>query len=359
MRRVLSASTCAVLLSLGALPVFAQYDEDDTMRDHERQDARYYERYRDDDGKKDEAVDPTTAEIEEFLALADEAIRDRNYRADSSDLYRVQSDDPRFDTQAAVALLGAFRGYFETFWTDRTQLAPYEDRSRVFLFYSFYKFNKLLTGDWKFRQMRPQGHYREAFDVITLHTDAGDPAFMAGALVHEAAHQLVARRIFTEGGRPSIWLSEGLASYFGYTLLDATGTFRTGEVGSQSAILYRGVKVKPSRSSQMPKRLIRLVRDSLANDEEGDRGLLETLVGQTSADEFYGSRAPLNYGASWLLVHYLFHGDDGAHAEDFVRYLELEAGGGGGPDVFFRETGLSRATLDRDLAGYAKQLKVR
>ena len=47
------------------------------------------------------------------------------------------TDDPGLNPKAAVSLLDAFRDFFDEYWEGRTELAPYDKRSRVFLFYSF------------------------------------------------------------------------------------------------------------------------------------------------------------------------------------------------------------------------------
>ena len=134
--------------------------------------------------------------------------------------------------KAATALLVSFRTFFEGFWGDRIALQPYDETSRVFLFFSFHKFNKLLAGDWRFSEVRPEGHYRAAVDVVTVHTDAGDRRDAADALVHEAAHQQIDQRIYSRGHAASRWIAEGLASYFEHTLQDRDGVFHAGKIGA-------------------------------------------------------------------------------------------------------------------------------
>ena len=104
----------------------------------------------------------------EFFERAERLVRDKNYRSDSSSAYRVQSDDPRVDAKAAVALLDSFRAYFDSYWDGRIELDDYDELSRVFLFYSFHKFNQLLAVDFRFNELRPKGHYGWLFDAITL-----------------------------------------------------------------------------------------------------------------------------------------------------------------------------------------------
>ena len=81
-----------------------------------------------------------------FLEVADKLIRDRDYRAANSERYRVQTDDPRINPKAVAQLLEQFRGFFEQSWAGRAELRPYVEQSRVFLFYSFFKYNQLHIG---------------------------------------------------------------------------------------------------------------------------------------------------------------------------------------------------------------------
>ena len=68
----------------------------------------------------------------------------------------------------------------------------------------------------------------------------------------------------------------------------------------------------------------------------------------------HGGDADLNYGLSWVLVHYLLHGDDGAHATAFVRYLERLGQGEDGPDLLFAELEISPVELDAAMARHVK-----
>ena len=60
------------------------------------------------------------------------------------------------------------------------------------------------------------------------------------------------------------------------------------------------------------------------------------------------------YAASWLLVHYLFHGEGGALAGPFVRYIKADLEGKGGADVLYERrliplvVGVLRAMLSPD-----------
>jgi hypothetical protein len=347
------AALVAIGLSIASPVVVAQYDEDEQTRDHEDVDRSYIERYRQ---ERAEPEDESGADdVAAVLARAERLIRDRNYRSASSEHYRVQTDDPRVDARAAVALLDAFRTHFDDFWRDRMDLAPYDEQSRVFLFYSFHEFNQAVEGDFRYRRYRPVGHYGAPFDVITLHTDAEGPGALGEALIHEAAHQLTDQRLFPGEQEPSRWVSEGLANYFGYTWADEAGRFQRGELGGKSTELIRGAR---SGGAEI-RGTLRSARAALKSAGADAGELVADVISIRDPSRFYGDGAPLNYGVSWLLVHFLLDGEDGARADGFVRYLESEKRGRGGSEALYREIDLGPDELGSALLNHAKRLKVR
>jgi len=190
-----------------------------------------------------------------------------------------------------------------------------------------------------------------------MHTDAGCPTGLGNTLVHEAAHQMVDRRLFgVEGYDPAPWLSEGLASYFGYTFQDSGGVFRTGEVGGKRAPLLRDI---PKRGCNEIKDAVKVCKQALKGSKKEGDSLVEELLSASNQASFYGPRARANYAASWVLVHYLLHGDDGAHADRFISYLKLVSHGEAGPRRLFELLGMSAAELDGALELHLKGLKVR
>jgi len=345
------------LLAVSCLPVVAQYDEDDATRDYEEQDRRYLERLKEVQKPKVESgtiEDPSAA----FLERAETLVRDKNFSSARTTRYLVQSDDPRLDAQATVEFLEVFRDYFDKFWQDRIELAPYDKTSRVFLLYSFYKYNQLLAGDFRFSSIRPQGHYGSLYDAISLHSDAdGDPGSTADALIHEAAHQLVDQRIFGGQTAPAYWLTEGLASYFGYTFLDAKAGFRTAIIGGKSVSIFLGAKNKPGEGAKLTLREAR--KAFKADDKAHDTPLVARLLAIDSPVDFYGGQTQLNYAAAWLLIHTLFHADDGRYRDGFLRYLTHEVSGHGGVSALYRELDLDAAGLQDALERHVKTLKAR
>jgi hypothetical protein len=353
----MKALLVALLFAFSWFPVAAQYDDDDSTSDYEEQDRRYLERLN--NAKKPQA---TSAAIEDpsaaFLELAEKLVRDRNYSSAKTARYFVQSDDPRLDAQATAALLENFRDHFDAFWRDRFELAPYEKTSRVFLLYSFYKYNQLLAGDFRFSAQRPEGHYGSLYDAISLHSDAdGGPGSTPDALIHEATHQLIDQRVF--GGAPprAYWLTEGLASYFGYTRLDAKEGFQDGAIGGKSVSIFSAEKNRPGQDAKLALRESAKTFKTYAKTH--DQPLVARLLAIDSPSGFYADQPQLNYTASWLLIHTLFHAEDGRYQQGFLRYLAREAAGEGGAAALLEELSLDVTELQAALQAHVGTLKAR
>jgi hypothetical protein len=297
---------------------------------------------------------PAEAErIQAYIDRADELISDKNYESRYTDHYQVKTDDPRFEVSEAANLLESFRIFFDGFWSDRIDLHPYDDPGRVYLFYSRYKYKQLLDVAEVTGIVLPVGHYRAFFDAVSIHTDTVSPADFPDVLVHEAAHQLVQQRLFGGARETDPWIAEGLASYFGYTLRDDKNGFQAGRIGGKDVALIK--EVRAGSALERTGRFNNYRKDL----RKGQVAPLEDLIRDPSAAAFYNDQIDRNYAASWLLVHFLLHGDDGAHAGDFIRFLESDARREGGADEFFREIGMEPADLQAAFKEYVSKLKAR
>jgi len=343
------------IASVAALLVTATWAAPDPEEDAAREERRYLERLR--AARETPAPEraATTGEREAareaFLARADELIRDKNYRSGGTDAYLVKTDDPRLDVGAVADLLTSFRAAFDRFWQDRVELLPCDEASRMYLFWSYYKYNQLFSGKARFDEFRTAGHYRGVLDTIVIHTDGTPPGDLADVLVHEAAHQRIRQCLAGPDAELPPWLDEGLAEYFAYTRQEAGGRFAFGEVGGKSVWPFR--EGKPSRATAARTR-----RDAaLRRLADGGGGTVDGLL-RAGGPAFYGDGIEANYGASWLLVRFLLDGDGGRHADAFAAWIRDDLRGGGGralPDAL----GLDAGSLDEALARHAKSLKIR
>jgi hypothetical protein len=293
------------------------------------------------------------AQIAQFLAEADRLIRDKNYDSRQTAHYRVQTDDPRLSPGSAAQLLESFRAYFGEFWRDRAPLRDYPAPSRVLLFYSYFKYNQLLTGRPRFDEARSSGHYRPYVDVVVLHTDAAGGDGLEDTLVHEAAHQLIGQQLYGAGAEQIHWVAEGLAAYFGYTAQAADGTFQPGVIGGKATSVFRGAAVPASSAG--PRRLQEF-RQAL---RRGSAPKVTDLIAITDPAAFYGEGLQDRYTASWLLVHYLLHGEDGALEAGFLRFLQADDAGAGEAGDLYRAIGRTPEQVEEGFRTYVQQMKNR
>jgi hypothetical protein len=313
----------------GRVPVLAQTD------DHEEDDQRYQQRL------SQPTPPPAAANPREaIIATADKLIRDsKDYTSKSTPHWQVRTDDPGVDAAASAMLLESFRTWFESFWKGRLETTPSEELGRVYVFSSFHDYNQLLTGGALHGDFRPAGHYNLVTDVVALYLGAIDRAGLSDTLVHEGAHMLVSREILH--GRPvTPWLAEGLAAYFESTLRDGKGGFETGAVGGRQA------KVR--------------LRDAKKLMDAKPPWSVIALLDADDPQVFYGEGAEARYGASWVLVHALFHAEGGKHAAGFARFIQQAAATGEStPEMLYAATGLDAAALTALIAADARAIDVR
>jgi hypothetical protein len=84
---------------------------------------------------------------------------------------------------------------------------------------------------------------------------------------------------------------------------------------------------------------------------------VDDIVAIEDQDEFLSAGVEERYAASWLLVHYLLHGEAGGHREAFFRYLDLAMEGSGGAETLYRELSLDADSLESGLRDHVIHLK--
>lgn len=342
-----------MLVLLVAIPlaggvVVGQSDEQ--TEDWEKRDRRYLERLKaaqaTNEAGSDEARDEAASE---FVRRADELIKDRNYRWSETGYHEIRTDDPRVDVDAVAELLRSFEGFFQEFWSAKVEPVEARQPSRLYLFYSFYKYNKLVNETERFSDFRPAGEYSPYLNVIVIHTDAVPAEDLPSVLVHEACHQMLARRLFPDGAGRSLWLEEGLATYFGHTLRK-DGAWQPGRIGGKDvAVVKRG---RPG-GGDLARAKLRTLRRAIAEVPDFE---IHSVVEMETPAAFYGPGSSVRYAASWVLVHWLFHGDDGSHAEAFVRFLKRDSAGEGGAAAFYEEIGITPEELDASWREHLRSL---
>ncbi|MGE8287847.1 MAG: DUF1570 domain-containing protein [Stenotrophomonas sp.] len=130
-------------------------------------------------------------------------------------------------------------------------------------------------------------------------------------MLHEATHQLLAE---AGGYRPRRWLNEGIASYFGASaLLDGSLDLGRPDPAAYPIWWLKDVRINPNAPPTFQERRL---------------PSLEQLVEDTGPP--IGENVNHYYIAYWSLVHYLFHGDNGAHRVAVQALLEQR----GSPQAF-------------------------
>ena len=297
------------------------------------------------------AEDLRRSAAEGFFKKADELVNDRNYEATTTAHYKIKTDDPRFDTKQAGQLLESLHAYFESSFAGKLALKPSDAPGRLYLFYSNFKYKKLFEGTLG-KADPPPGHYRSFEDVIAIHTDSVSPTTLADVIVHEAAHQLIQRRLVGDEQEPSLWLTEGMAEYFGDTLRDKKGAFVDGEIGPKNVKLLRDA---PASSEGAGAIRLKALKAAIRKEQVPDlEGILDA-----GPSEFYGAGVDLMYAGAWALVHMLMQTETGAKGGGFMKYLEDEAAGNGSPEVFHKDIGMDAATLERRFVEYVDTLKAK
>ncbi len=160
--------------------------------------------------------------------------------------------------------------------------------------------------------------------LIGFHLRLPTPADALELLIHEATHAYMDGHVLKPGVLLPRWLGEGLASYV------ANSTIKDG-------------KLIPGRVPLARRRYARIAQGGLAVTRAEPQAALDlgevklairrgealTLAEMMDADEeaFYGERLRLYYGMSWLLVHFLRHGQADWAESSFPDFL-LFAGEG-------------------------------
>jgi hypothetical protein len=138
--------------------------------------------------------------------------------------------------------------------------------------------------------------------------------------------------------------------------MDASGAFEAGVIGGKQISVLRGGRDKAVSNARIR---TKKVRDALREAATDESALSFRVLAADDPSEFYGKGAFVHYDVSWLMIHYLLHGDHGAHAGAFVRYIGIDDRGQGAPDLLFAEIGMTPEELDAALQDHLKTLKIR
>jgi TPR repeat protein len=237
--------------------------------------------------------------------------------------FTVISDAGERDTRQLLWQFEQVRGIFEPLWP-WAKLDPgrpvvvhgAKDEATL---------KRLLPGYWEVKGgRRPAGVFLKGADAfqIVVRVDLAEGAPDDQNPFHTVYHEYVHLLLDLNFERMPAWLNEGLADYFGNTLVRKDSIIR-GQPLPRHLLLLRDRGLMPIPS------LLRVTRESPEYNVEGKVGVF--------------------YAQSWLLVHYLMLGEGRAHnrrINELVRRLKL----GQGP------TEAAEAALGADLPDLGKAL---
>ena len=278
---------------------------------------------------------------DEKLALASRLLEGPDYAEIAGKGWLVRTDvaaDQRADLIAAIERAArvfdqAFPGAPEP--TDASSLT-------VLLFRTKDEFNQVAAFD---NILRMRGFLAGQYSPqeLTAYSSLGDqPVELAIAvLVHEATHHLVHQRLFQDGRPPPYWVNEGIATFvqlvrdmenLNLSHFDRgqhrSGDYRwLGQGEHYLQVITRGQKSMPDLGAFL--------------SQSPDLGPIDTDI---------------SYGLSWLIVHYLITGDQGAHREKFESWLLTDARAGDG-DSLLRALGTSEDALQGALEKHRKKMR--
>jgi hypothetical protein len=162
------------------------------------------------------------------------------------------------------------------------------------------------------------GFYNPA-GLLVFHMNQPSNETLTGLLLHEATHAYIDRYVVRPGVNPPRWLNEGFAEYIGNSTIRKKqlipGKKRTTEVYRNSWFVQTG------RSHTLV--TAKTVRDAIRS---GEAMTLEEVI-TAGPQEFYGERTSMFYAMSWLLVHFLRHGEEGWAENEFPSLMLYVAEG--------------------------------
>lgn len=202
---------------------------------------------------------------------------------------------------------------------------------------------ELTSSEWANGLYVPPGLFAFHLEVPTVET-------LLTLLVHETVHSYADQHLVRPGYRLPPWLSEGLAEYFSRSEIQK-GRLVPGQIREGRYVLDQ-IRNGPYRQTTAAGCSLRQAKQAVRKGEAWD---VETLVG-AETDTFWGEEAGLHYALSWLLVHFLRHGEEGWAEEEFPTLLLYAAEGYPAEAAIEAVYGRSPAELGAEFERYLRAL---
>ncbi len=241
--------------------------------------------------------------------------------------HRKRFDSPRFvvvsdtkDPKTAEITAGNLEAVFnivQGLFGSQIEPQPEPLKIVVYMFTSQRSFDALKAElgwyEWS------SGYYSPA-GLFAFHLEQSSMDSLLGLMMHEATHAFVDRHLVQPGSYLPRWLGEGFAEYLGNSEI-RKGRLIPGRTAKRKFVLVPGFgAVRRAPESRLS------LEDVKRKIRRGDGLRVEQLMTADSGT-FYGEKRELYYPSSWLLVHFLRHGEADWAEQEFSSFLLYVAEG--------------------------------
>ncbi len=239
--------------------------------------------------------------LEGMAAIADRALAEGRRAVHSTPRFLVVTDAEQEGVAEILANnFEASFGVLDGLFGRGLPLLPPSQKVLVYLYSSQSAFASAAAGFGM--PSHHSGVYIAPGLVLLKQTMASDEALLQ-TLLHEATHAYMSRHLARPGIRLGTWFVEGLAEYIGNSTITGKGELVVGKTIKRRYMMdpHGLVALRTTASGW-----------TLENTKEAIRkGEATSIAGllPIPPELFTGRQGPLNYGTSWLLIHFLRHGD--------------------------------------------------
>jgi hypothetical protein len=282
--------------------------------------------------------------LEESGERAERHLDAEHRRKTASNRFLVFTDHP--DPEIITKLAGNCEATYEVVEKLLAPVVePMPERFKVLAFVyatrsAYMALNREVTNiDWAAGFYSPVG-------MVAFHLEMPSNEALLNVMLHEVTHAYLDRHVARHGIRFPRWLSEGFSDYVG------NSTIKKGELipgRTTRTHIYRtayGSLMGPSG----PAFTVDEVRKAIKRDE----ALTVPELVDATLETFYGERRRMYYSMSWLLVHFLRHGQPSWAEHEFPTFMLYVAEGYPAAQVLKAVYGVTPSELDPAYREYVK-----
>ncbi len=237
-----------------------------------------------------------------YAATAERFINKEQRKRIASQRFVVTTDADGDDIARTIAInLEATFNFLDRLFGRDIELMPDGNKLAVYFYGQRSNFLR-LSGSMFTIGGNYSGFYSHP-GFLAFHQERSNTEELLSTLLHEATHAYLYRYLLEPGVNPGPWFNEGLAEYLGNSTVNRKGEIEIGRAIKGRYVLdYHGGATRKRTGTGWT---LDQTKDAI---RKGDAPTLGELF-LTPYPLFTGERGPLNYGMSWLFVHFLRHGD--------------------------------------------------